>query len=284
MQITTSYLSLQSTVQHFAPELLEDDVYPTVSVVRVPSWHQNQKFAYKTIDRPIYIPEDTQCILDEVNVLAQVRGERNIAQIVGVVCSENPYKSHRLNPGPKKDMVLTGFLMEYYTGGSLDSVIEKTETKTKHNPENEIDSALPIVQWAKQIGQALRALHRRGLTHSDVKPANVVMDGNGDAVLVDVGGTGGSTMEWLAPEMARYIQQSEGSFADAPFGQRVMNDCWAFGRVLEVLADVENRNGFEIEIGSGSGDVVEKARRVVAGLMEEDTKVRSSLDDALARL
>ncbi|KAL4960853.1 uncharacterized protein BDV14DRAFT_181783 [Aspergillus stella-maris] len=99
-------------------DLLEDkDIYPTVSVVRVPSWHQNQnqKFAYKTIDRPIYIPEDTQCILDEINVLARVRGEPNIAQIVGVVCSENPYKTHRLHPGqgPKEDMVLTGFLMEY---------------------------------------------------------------------------------------------------------------------------------------------------------------------------
>ncbi|KAJ5207221.1 hypothetical protein N7491_002149 [Penicillium cf. griseofulvum] len=50
-------------------------------------------FAYKTTDRPIYKPEDTGYILNEIDILIQFCGLSSIAQLVGLIVSENLYKT-----------------------------------------------------------------------------------------------------------------------------------------------------------------------------------------------
>ncbi|KAJ5721597.1 uncharacterized protein N7483_009531, partial [Penicillium malachiteum] len=81
-------------------------VAPTVSTVTF----EQQKFAYKTIDPSVYEPGDTQNILYEIDALSQLRGHSDIAQLLGVVVSENPYKT---NPSNEISIVITGFLLEY---------------------------------------------------------------------------------------------------------------------------------------------------------------------------
>jgi serine/threonine protein kinase len=57
-------------------------------------------------------------------------------------------------------------------------------------------------------------MHQHGLTHMDLKPSNVVITNDFDAVLIDLSGIGGITQA------------------------RKQNDIWAFGRILFAMADV----------------------------------------------
>ncbi|KAJ5742597.1 uncharacterized protein N7511_011329 [Penicillium nucicola] len=231
-------------------------VAPTVSTVLF----KQQKFAYKTIDRPIYEPGDTEHILNEIDVLARLRGVPNIAQLVGLVVSENPYKTCL-----STDMaaVITGFLLEYYPGGSLEQILED---EFQHDD-------LPI-QWALQIGTAIELLHKAGRTHLDIKPSNIVLDVNKNAVLIDVSGTGGYMWEWLSPEMQNLLQQnSETSPCDMPFETRVATDCWAYGRLLSAIAEK-----------CATAGIGKKLRFIADGLTKVAPESRPSMCDALKQL
>ena len=73
-----------------------------------------------------------------------------------------------------------------------------------------------VVRIIAHVGSALDALHRAGLVHRDVKPANVMIDEGGSAVLTDFGLAKGraytvltrpgmviGTLDYLAPELLR---------------------------------------------------------------------------------
>jgi hypothetical protein len=107
MRVIYPNLDQDLNIQTFEASSLQNTEFlaPTVSTVFV----KQQKFAYKMIDRPLYEPEDTNAILNEIDVLAQLCGQRNIAQLVGLVISENPYTT-----SPSTAVVITGFLLEYY--------------------------------------------------------------------------------------------------------------------------------------------------------------------------
>ena len=102
-------------------------------------------------------------------------------------------------------------VMRYMRGGSLRAALA--------------DAALPpqrVVRMVEQLALALAYLHRQGVAHRDVKPANVLFDEDGNAYLADVGiardlavrGVPGSLRHRLAayesPEEAR------GERAEAP--------------------------------------------------------------------
>lgn len=73
-----------------------------------------------------------------------------------------------------------------------------------------------VARLAAEIGAALDALHRGGLVHRDVKPANILLDEHGVATLTDFGLAKGraytvltkpgqvlGTVDYLAPEVIR---------------------------------------------------------------------------------
>lgn len=98
------------------------------------------------------------------------------------------------------------FVMKYLRGNSLDELLQ--------------EQLLPVEQSRRILWQAARGLghaHRRGVIHRDVKPSNIMVDENGQAVITDFGiskavhsnthytSTGQmlGTPQYLSPEQAR---------------------------------------------------------------------------------
>ena len=117
--------------------------------------------------------------------------------------------------------------MRFVEGSDLRTLID---TEGKLGPER----TLAILA---QVASALDAAHRRALVHRDVKPANVLLDGDGHVYLTDFGitkqlgraptdtGRVVGTLDYLAPEQIR---------GDPVDGR---TDCYALGCVLyECLA------------------------------------------------
>lgn len=69
------------------------------------------------------------------------------------------------------------YTMEYMEGGSLDDRIQQQNGL----PEAE------AVAYAKQIGEALSYMHAHKMLHLDLKPGNVMLRKDGEAVLIDFG-------------------------------------------------------------------------------------------------
>src|SRR5207302_10043482 len=119
-------------------------------------------------------------------------------------------------------------VMPYYAGGSLR---ERLRAAGRLDPDEALD-------LAAQLGRGLDALHERGVVHRDVKPSNVLLDGEGTAALTDFGLARGpdstrltaegqllGTPHYLAPELIEGREASRES------------DVYALGCVLyECLA------------------------------------------------
>jgi Protein kinase domain len=67
--------------------------------------------------------------------------------------------------------------MAYVDGGSLEDIIEDRETLTVRRIEKVL----------REIASALDYANRRGVIHRDVKPANILIDSEGHALLADFG-------------------------------------------------------------------------------------------------
>jgi serine/threonine-protein kinase len=91
-------------------------------------------------------------------------------------------------------------VMPFYAGGSLASRVPLSVAET--------------TRLAAELGRGLDALHAHGVIHRDVKPANVLLDADGAAVLTDFGLARGAdstqltregqlvgSLHYLAPEL-----------------------------------------------------------------------------------
>ncbi len=148
-------------------------------------------YVYKEVERAHYVPRDTEVLVQELRNLDMFRGATvGIVQLVAAVVSQNPYQTTQ--PGKECDpVVLRGFLLEHHPNGTLESALKSPTPEARERWR----------EWALQIASALAKMHHRGLAHMDLKPSNVVLSGESDAVLIDISGIGGVTRQWLCPEM-----------------------------------------------------------------------------------
>ena len=69
------------------------------------------------------------------------------------------------------------YVMEYLEGDSLKAIVDR-------------EGAIPeetAVKYIRQIGSALSEIHSKKLVHLDIKPANIMLNFKGEAVLIDFG-------------------------------------------------------------------------------------------------
>lgn len=173
---------------------------------------------YKEIDRPLYIPKDSEVLEVELRNLVQLYGNDGIVRLIAVVVSDNRY---RTKPAIKSDIStsLQGIFLEYHPPGMLQKALQLPEPNyTWH-------------LWAPQVTSALKALHRNGITHMDLKPENIVLSKDRHAILIDLSGIGGMTRKWLSPEMRPILDPSS-----EDIGARKQNDIWALGKILSAMA------------------------------------------------
>ena len=70
------------------------------------------------------------------------------------------------------------YVMPYLTGGSLEDYVKK------NGPLSESET----MKYVRQIASALKYMHEeQNICHYDVKPANILLDNKGNAVLIDFG-------------------------------------------------------------------------------------------------
>lgn len=69
------------------------------------------------------------------------------------------------------------YVMEYLSGGDLDTLIEKRGGLGEED----------TIRFTKQIGSAISFMHQSKMLHLDLKPKNVMLNNNNDAILIDFG-------------------------------------------------------------------------------------------------
>lgn len=124
-------------------------------------------------------------------------------------------------------------VMEYVPGGSLADVLDGRKSVV-----------LDVVEVASGLLSALDCVHRAGLAHRDVKPANILLDAAGHPRLTDFGiarpedapsltqtGMIIGTLRYLAPEVVRGARAGTAA------------DLYAAGVVLRELAKQQSARG-----------------------------------------
>ena len=189
-------------------------------MARVGVVDQKNSYIYRTLDRPLYQRADTTVMLHELRNLQLLRGVSHIVQLFAVVVSANPFQTESRT----HQRVLRGILLEDYAGDTLEQRLKE---------KNVVD--LPWKEWPLQICRALRSMHGHDIAHGDLKPSNIVLDIEGNAVVLDISGAGAFTYEWLAPELRK---KDAGHFT---LEARKSSDIWGFGKLLLDIANAVGR-------------------------------------------
>ncbi|EED22522.1 conserved hypothetical protein [Talaromyces stipitatus ATCC 10500] len=221
-----------------------DDINGQVFRVRIEG--KDGDYIHKTLDRPWYEPSDTIAFEHEMQNSLLLRGIPNIGQIIGVTVGKNIYQTTQDSETPE---VIHGMLFKYYPGGTIKQLQQNNQKLESWR------------KWPLQISHALRELHKSGLAHMDIKPSNIVLDKENNAVIIDLGGQS-ITYEWLAPELREKENVLMSCFED-----KVRGELWTLGKLFSELI-IYNTGGLENDYLS----------YISNQLMHDDPTSRISLD------
>jgi serine/threonine-protein kinase len=162
------------------------------------------------------------------------------------------------------------------------SLIEGRDLATimEENGENPL-AEQQVLQWMMQVMDALGYCHKQGIVHRDVKPANVIVTGEGKAYLVDFG---------IAKPNEATTKTTVGARATTPgysppeqYGQGrtdTRSDIYAVGAMLyalltghEPVEAIDRLNGEKLPHPQDVNNVISPA---VAGVIEQAMSLRAA--------
>jgi protein kinase-like protein len=139
--------------------------------------------------------EKTPVLVKELQTAPSANWLEAVSALKGIACT-----TLRLPATIESDEEGYYLILDYLPGPNLETARVDTH-----------DGRVPVrkaLKWLQDLLQALDHLHERGLLHGDVKPSNLVLNDQGEAVLVDLGSlqacqTGSAelaTPEYLIPD------------------------------------------------------------------------------------
>ncbi|KAF5667934.1 serine threonine kinase [Fusarium denticulatum] len=169
------------------------------------------------IKKEIPSPDTIDEFLYEINALNALRSSRNIIHFYGVVVDD-------------QDQNVKGLLINYADQGALIDVIYE------HCKDGDYD--LPWAtreRWARQIVEGLSDIHESGFVQGDFTLSNIVIDGYGDAKIIDINRRG-CPVGWEPPEATPLIESNQ----RITMYIGVKSDLYQLGMVLWALATQED--------------------------------------------
>lgn len=169
------------------------------------------------IKKEIPGPDSVDEFLYEINALSRLRYSRDVIRFYGVVVDDH-------------EESIKGLLIGYADHGALIDVIYD------NRQDSPLGTPWPIRErWAQQIIQGLADIHESGFVQGDFTLSNIVVDGEGNAKIIDINRRG-CPVGWEPPEATPLIE----------CGQRismyigVKSDLYQLGMVLWALATQED--------------------------------------------
>ncbi|KAL3594794.1 hypothetical protein FPOAC2_09111 [Fusarium poae] len=236
---TVTNLKLQTTDGRLHVHVVEDGneiiQYPTVAQIKHLGCRRIRErdivfeshmsgFVYKVnvnghtlIKKEIPSPDTIDEFLYEINALNALRFSRNVIHFYGVVVDDD-------------DQHVKGLLINYADQGALIDVIYE------HCKDG--DYGLPWTtreRWARQIVEGLSDIHESGFVQGDFTLSNIVIDGYGDAKIIDINRRG-CPVGWEPPEATPLIESNQ----RITMYIGVKSDLYQLGMVLWALAAQED--------------------------------------------
>ncbi|CAG8896885.1 unnamed protein product [Penicillium egyptiacum] len=261
---------------HVTEDVNETIPYPPISSIRhlvnapiIPedSLHFESHlsgFVYKiNLDGRFYIkkeipgPDTVDEFLYEINALHALKDRPSVIQVEGIVIDE--WRG-----------VVKGLLISYAEKGALVDILYEQRGRTSFTRRE---------RWAKQIVQGLCEIHESGYVQGDFTLANIVVDADDNAKIIDINRRG-CPVGWEPPEIAAKIESNQ----RISMYIGVKTDLFQLGMTLWALAmeeDEPERQPRPLRLGDDA-NVPDYYRRIVDICLSQTPRHRLSAKDLLS--
>ncbi|CAG8162362.1 unnamed protein product [Penicillium nalgiovense] len=221
-------------------------------------------FVYKiNLDGRFYIkkeipgPDTVDEFLYEINALHALKDRPSVIQVEGIVIDE--WRG-----------VVKGLLISYAEKGALVDILYEQRGRTSFTRRE---------RWAKQIVQGLCEIHESGYVQGDFTLANIVVDADDNAKIIDINRRG-CPVGWEPPEIAAKIESNQ----RISMYIGVKTDLFQLGMTLWALAmeeDEPERQPRPLRLGDDA-NIPDYYRRIVDICLSPTPRHRLSAKDLLS--